>query len=227
MFSQTLFFPLFSRTKRLFLSVLFFSSAGNQWRRHSGADPQCSGAHDGDPADLPAVEGQSEPLPEAEPPDLLAAVRPAGRIPAEPGGTDACRTLVVRFWCERFSVKMIQVLLLMSFSWYFSCSSQSSAAASAANVQEGVGLVRLKNWFSKTFYYFNFERFWNYKDLSSLKTRTTWLVLFNISFKTPQFTALVCAGCNNTPEKMGVLVPLVIMWLFQNKSPLFSFHLSG
>lgn len=49
-------------------------SAGNQRHRDPGADPQRAGPHDGDPADLPTVEGQQQPMYETEPPDLLAAV---------------------------------------------------------------------------------------------------------------------------------------------------------
>lgn len=72
------------------MSQLFFPSAGNQRHRDPGAYPQCTGAYDGDPADLPHVAGQQQPLHEAQPQDLLAAVRPAGRIPAKPGGKIAC-----------------------------------------------------------------------------------------------------------------------------------------
>lgn len=70
------------------LSFLPFAymTAGNQRHGDPGADPQCTGAHDCDPTDFPPVEGQQHPLYEAEPPDLVAAVRPAGRIPAEPRG---------------------------------------------------------------------------------------------------------------------------------------------
>lgn len=49
-------------------------ATGNQRHRDPGAYPQCTGTHDGDPADLPVAEGQQHPLHEAEPPDLLAAV---------------------------------------------------------------------------------------------------------------------------------------------------------
>lgn len=67
--------------------LLHLVTAGNQRHRHPGADPQRAGPHDGDPADLPTVEGQQQPVYETEPPHLIAAVRPTGGIPAEPGGT--------------------------------------------------------------------------------------------------------------------------------------------
>lgn len=90
-----------------------FPSAGDQRHRDPGAYPQCTGPHDGDPADLPDVEGQQHPLYEAQPPDLLSAVRPAGRIPAEPGGnrpidslrSTVCCSLLIR--TEGFNLKYI------------------------------------------------------------------------------------------------------------------------
>lgn len=75
----------------------FLTPAGNQRHGDPGAHPQCTGPYDGDPADLPHVAGQQQPLHEAQPQDLLAAVRPAGRIPAEPGGKVASRG---RFACS-------------------------------------------------------------------------------------------------------------------------------
>lgn len=66
-------------------------SAGDQRHRDLGAYPQCTGPDDGDPADLSPVEGQQQPLHQTEPPDLLTAVWPPGRIPAEPGGTQTAK----------------------------------------------------------------------------------------------------------------------------------------
>lgn len=71
-------------------------SAGDQRHGDPGADAQRAGPDDGDPADLPPVEGQQQPLRQAEPPHLLAAVRPPGRIPAEPGGTHTTNHAVPR-----------------------------------------------------------------------------------------------------------------------------------
>lgn len=64
----------------------FLTPAGNQRHGDPGAYPQRTGPYDGDPADLPHVAGQQQPLHEAQPQDLLTAVRPTGGIPAEPGG---------------------------------------------------------------------------------------------------------------------------------------------
>lgn len=61
-------------------------TAGNQRHRDPGADPQCTGSYDCNPTDISAMEGQQHPLHETEAPDLLAAVRPTGRILAKPGG---------------------------------------------------------------------------------------------------------------------------------------------
>lgn len=49
-------------------------SAGDQRHGDPGVDPQRVGPDDGDPADLSPVEGQQQPLHQAEPPHLLAAV---------------------------------------------------------------------------------------------------------------------------------------------------------
>lgn len=88
---------IFRQTAERVMMSPMFPSAGDQRHRDPGAYPQCTGPHDGDPADLPDVEGQQHPLYEAQPPDLLSAVRPAGRIPAEPGGNrpvDSLRSMV-------------------------------------------------------------------------------------------------------------------------------------
>lgn len=87
---------------------MFSHFAGNQRYGDPGAHPQCTGSYDGDPADLPHVAWQQQPLHEAQPQDLLAAVWPAGRIPAEPGGKVASRG---RFACSSPGLK--------EFDWKF------------------------------------------------------------------------------------------------------------